>query len=212
MNSLEPLPVGKQKLIDAGLRLAARDGMALSSLGLRELAREAGLNHNTFYRHFESAAQFSRAVAEGVATQIMAGMKEARRRSARRADATEAAVDYFLDFVASNPDVFVVGLRELHCANSAMRPVLQQLLAAMANESVEQIVTQQLVPVDDRALLFAVAHDITHYMFRCALDALEKPKARKALARDMVAHIRRQFFGAIAQQGQAAALTKARAR
>jgi len=42
---------GKRLLMEAALRLTSTS-RSLSSLGLRELAREAGLNPNTFYRHF----------------------------------------------------------------------------------------------------------------------------------------------------------------
>ena len=44
---------GKLKLIQAALRLITQS-RSLTSLGLRELAREAGLNPNTFYRHFKN--------------------------------------------------------------------------------------------------------------------------------------------------------------
>ena len=42
---------GKRQLMAAALRLSSTS-RSLSNLGLRELAREAGLNPNTFYRHF----------------------------------------------------------------------------------------------------------------------------------------------------------------
>ena len=48
---------GKLKLIQAALRLIT-ETRSLTSLGLRELAREAGLNPNTFYRHFKSLDEF----------------------------------------------------------------------------------------------------------------------------------------------------------
>lgn len=48
---MEDIADGKRRLIDAALRLAAAR-RSFAALGLRELAREAGLNPNTFYRHF----------------------------------------------------------------------------------------------------------------------------------------------------------------
>ena len=51
-SELELAP-GKRKLIEAALRLTA-GGRSFASLGLRELAREAELNPNTFYRHFDT--------------------------------------------------------------------------------------------------------------------------------------------------------------
>jgi len=50
------MATGKRQLMDAALRMLARQQHA-ETLSLRELAREAGLNHNTFYRHFDSLGQ-----------------------------------------------------------------------------------------------------------------------------------------------------------
>lgn len=191
-------PAGKQKLIAAALRLAAREGATLSSLGLRELAREAGLNHNTFYRHFERPEDLGQAAAESIATQLMAGMQEVRQRAARRADATAGAVDYFLDFVLASPEVFIVGARELHSSASPMRAVLQKVLESIAQESVVQMETQKLAPGLAREQLFTVALDITRHMFMRSLDLIEQPGARKRIAAEITAHVRRQFLGAMA--------------
>lgn len=193
-------PAGKQKLIDAALRLAARDGISLSSVGLREMAREAGLNHNTFYRHFRRPEELLVAAAEDVAAQIMAGMKEVRRRAARHADATVGAVEYFLDSVQANPEVFVVFARELNCIASPMRASLLGVLNGIARESVEQISARNPVPLMDPGLLFQVSLDITNYLFARSLDVIERPQERKHLAAQWVAHIRRQFLGAIASR------------
>jgi TetR/AcrR family transcriptional regulator, fatty acid biosynthesis regulator len=191
------LPAGKQKLIDAALRLSARDGTTLSSLGLRELAREAGLNHNTFYRHFRRADELGQAAAEEVAAQLMSGIKEIRRRAARRADATLGVVEYFIDFVLGSPDVFIVGARELHSIASPMRAVLLRVLEDIARESVDQISAQDLAPLLPRELLFYVSLDITNYLFDHSLDVIDRPQNRKQLTAQFVAHIRRQFFGAM---------------
>lgn len=191
---------GKQRLIEAALRLAARDGTTLSAVGLREMAREAGLNHNTFYRHFRNAEDLVAAAAEEIATQLMVGLKAVRQRAARHADATVGAVEYFLDFVEANPDVIVVGIRELHSLASPMRVVLQRVLETIAHESVAQITSQNLVKLESREQLFQVSLDITRYMFSHGLDLIDHPQDREAIAAKLVSHIRRQFLGSIAVQ------------
>lgn len=193
-------PAGKQRLIEAALRLAARDGITLSSLGLRELAREAGLNHNTFYRHFRHPEELGQAAAEEIAAQLMAGLKEVRLRAARHADATVGAVEYFFDFVLANPDVFAVGARELHSLASPMRAVLMRVMDAIAQESVAQIAAQNLVPVKDHAQLHEVTLDIAWHMFSRSLEVIDRPQDRKRLGAQLVSHIRRQFLGTMAAQ------------
>jgi AcrR family transcriptional regulator len=199
-----PVADGKRRLLDAALRLAGRDGVTLSSLGLRELAREAGLNHNTLYRHFRDTEELGPAVAEEVATQVMAGMKEVRRKSEKHADATLGAVKYFLDFVRDNPQVFIVGLRELHSASTPMRTILLRVLESIAQESVDQITAMDLVPGLDRDTLRRVTLDITYYMFYRSLDYIERPDDRGLIVQQMVGFIRLQFLGAMVRQQKAA--------
>lgn len=193
-------PSGKQRLIEAALRLAAREGAALSSLGLRELAREAGLNHNTFYRHFGDLDELGQAAAASVATQVMAGLKEIRRNAARHADATAGSTDYFLDFVRDNADLIVVAMRELHSADSPMRRALQQVLKDIAQESVEQIVTMNLVPGIGRESLLQATSAITYYMLYRGLDYLEQPRQRRVIRDEIIDFIRAQFMGRLALQ------------
>lgn len=200
---------GKRRLLDAALRLAGRDGVTLSSLGLRELAREAGLNHNTLYRHFRDTGELGPAVAEEVATQLMAGMKEIRSKSEKHADATLGAVKYFLDFVRDNPQVFIVGLRELHSASTPMRAILLRVLDAIALESVDQISAMDLVPGLDRDALHRVTLDITYYMFYRSLDYIEHPDERSRIVQQMVGFIRLQFLGAMLQQQKRASSSTA---
>lgn len=200
MQDNTPTPAGKQKLIEAALRLAARDGVTLSSLGLRELAREAGLNHNTFYRHFGGLDDLASAAAEQVTGRIMAGLKEVRRSAATHADATVGAAKYFLDFVQKNEDAFVVGLREIHSIASPMRRLMRKVLDDVATESVEQITSMNLVPGVSPERLQEATSAIAYYMFYRALDFIEHPEEREHITADIVNFARALFLGSMALQ------------
>ena len=67
---------GKKLLMEAATRLAARQGA--TSLVLREIAREAGLNHNTFYRHFADLETMMQAIVYSFGDQLRQGLSEAR--------------------------------------------------------------------------------------------------------------------------------------
>jgi AcrR family transcriptional regulator len=196
-------PAGKQKLIEAALRVCAREGTTLSSLGLRELAREAGLNHNTFYRHFDDIEDLAEAAATEIAGQIMAGMKEVRARSEKHADATVGAVEYFLDFVQRSPEAFIVGLRELHGGSPPMREIFRRVIDYIAAESVDQITSMNLVPGLQPDMLLQTTRPIAYFMFYRSRDLIDHPEQRAAITQQMVGFIRTQFFGALAlQQGR----------
>lgn len=190
---------GKRRLIDAALRLAAQ-GNSLSSLGVRELGREAGLNHNTFYRHFRNTTELGAAAVQEVARDVMAAMKDIRRNAARHADATEGAAAYFHDFVLQHPQLFIVGLRELHSAATPMRQILLDVISNIARESVEQIVTLDLAPGLSRDALLQATTAITHYLFYRSLDCIENPEARDRIVTETVQFMRAQFLGMAALQ------------
>ena len=73
----QELPPGKRKLIEAALRLTA-GGRGFASLGLRELAREAGLNPNTFYRHFDTLDELAREAVESVSRRLRPMLRRER--------------------------------------------------------------------------------------------------------------------------------------
>lgn len=195
---------GRQRMIEAAMRLAAREGAILSTLGLREIAREAGLNHNTFYRHFEDLDDLGRAATEQIAAQLMQSFGQIRRNSARHADVTTGAVSFFLDFARDHADLIVVGLRELHGHSSPMRRIMQRTLDSIAASSVEQILEMDLVRGLSREALGQATSAITYYMFYRALDYLERPRKRAEISAEIVAYIRAQFLGRIALEQAAA--------
>lgn len=185
---------GKRRLIDAALRLAAQ-GSSLSSLGLRELGREAGLNHNTFYRHFNTPDELGAAAAHEVAREVMAAMKDIRLNAAKHADATVGAAEYFFDFVLQHPQLFIVSARELHSASTLMRQALKDVIHEISIESVEQIVSLNLAPSLNQDALLRATSAITYYLFYRSLDCIENPSEREQIVTETVHFMRAQFLG-----------------
>lgn len=196
------VPDGKRRLIEAALHLTAQ-GTSFSALGIRELAREAGLNHNTFYRHFDDLEDLTLTVSRHISRQIMDGLRDVRARAARHADATQGSVDYFLDLVAAEPAPFAVGLRELHGGSLPIRRLMRRIVDEIAAESVDQIVGMNLAPGLSSAMLLHVTRAITHYMFYRAVEFIDAPERRAEIAADMVRFIRVQFLGAMSLEAAA---------
>lgn len=193
-----PLAQGKRLLLDAALRLMARTH-SLSSLGLRELAREAGLNPNTFYRHFGSIEELGLLLVNQIGAQLRMPLRELRREAAQRTLQLERSeqllgadlsrgrlvcretVQLFFDFVARNPDSFIVGMRELHGASPVLRQALRDLLADFAQDMAEDIADFRLVPGVDDATLLRMASAITRHLFVLAQEYLERPERQEAV-------------------------------
>ncbi|MBD9517288.1 MULTISPECIES: TetR family transcriptional regulator [Pseudomonadaceae] len=188
---------GKRALIDAALRLAA-SRRSLSSLGLRELAREAGLNPNTFYRHFGDVDDLGLAIIRDIATQLRQPLRDLRREAAERAQPGEGAasvpfgldlergqrvtretVRLFFDFVEGNPQAFIIGVRELHGPSPVLREALARVMDEFGEDMAEDIRQFHLLPDIDENELNQLSRLISRQLFQQSLDYLECPPEQR---------------------------------
>lgn len=184
---------GKRALIDAALRLAA-SRRSLSSLGLRELAREAGLNPNTFYRHFSDVDDLGLAIIRDIATQLRQPLRDLRREAAERAlsvasaasvpfgldlergqRVTRETVRLFFDFVERNPQAFIIGVRELHGPSPVLREALARVMDEFGEDMAEDIRQFHLLPDVEVGELDQLSRLISRQLFQQSLDYLERP-------------------------------------
>jgi len=93
----------REALLEAGLALLRKHGA--ESLGLRELARQAGVSRTAPYRHFESKDALIAAIAEQGFLRLQAYQDEARRRHPDDVEAwfLEGGRQY-IRFAADNPE------------------------------------------------------------------------------------------------------------
>jgi AcrR family transcriptional regulator len=206
---------GKRALMAAALRLAMLR-RSLSLLGIRELAREAGLNPNTFYRHFKGMDDLGLAIIRDVVEPLRNSLREMRIAAAIAGDNTPAlesldaygvelaralpvtrqTVRLFFDFVAEHPQAFIVGMRELNGPSEVLRAALQQVMEDFAADMAEDIVRLNLLPTLDRAVVLKLSRMIIRQMFQASLEFLEHGCDRAACCSQAEAHIIMLFVGA----------------
>lgn len=200
---------GKRLLMEAALRLTSTS-RSLRGLGLRELAREAGLNPNTFYRHFKDVDDLGLAVIRDISATLRQPLRDLRREAALRAEQGEQAapptlmgidlgrgrrvchetVQLFFDFVDANPEAFLMGVRELHGGSPVLRQALRALMDEFADDMAADILEFGLLPsAMDAALVRQVSGLISHNLFQLSLDYIGEPERRaawRALAEEQV--------------------------
>ena len=176
-------------------------GRSFESLGLREVAREANLNPNTFYRHFDSMEELALAAVEEITQKLREALRGIRRGAARHADATRGSAEFFIDFVLANRDAFVVGVREAHGASPAIRRAVRSMMDEVAREAADDIAALGLAPTADRAVLLEVAQAIVDRLFFRAFDYVERPRDRKKFVEESVRFARMLFIGAASAGG-----------
>ncbi|HZX51857.1 TetR family transcriptional regulator [Pseudomonas sp. XK-1] len=173
-------PEGKRLLLAAAAKLAVLRGSP-HALVLREVAREAGLNHNTFYRHFEDMESMLRVMAEDFAVQVRQGIREARANVKPGTPLSEVVVGWLFDLALENVDIFTVSLRELHGPAGPFRDVVRRLLASLAEDMCEDLrQLPELRTVEPSMLRGAVDLLIRNTAWLC-LDYLEHPEQRQLL-------------------------------
>lgn len=205
---------GRRKLMEAALELAATT-RSLANLGLREVARHAGLNPNTFYRHFKDFDDLGVAMLDELGTELRAGLRERRMRPAQKGfrlsnldDPAEGlqeaqalareSVGLVLDFVMDHREAYTVGIRELFGTSPVMRRAMESLLEGIAIDMTEDLLGVLMLPAISHEELLDIARVIVRQMVFFSMDYLEHPEAHAAIKRDAERFILLLFWGAIA--------------
>ena len=193
---MNTLAGGKLKLVQAALRLIT-ETRSLTSLGLRELAREAGLNPNTFYRHFKSLDEFGLQVLGYIAEDMKTGVRQLRQMADSSEQASHDTVTFVYRYFLANPAATTVAVRELHGPSPVLRRALEAQLDASAREMAEDILERGLVPGLDAAVVHEISHMTIRYILFRAMDYIEKPEQRERIQVETERFINRQFRGAL---------------
>lgn len=211
---------GRQKLMGAALQLAATT-RSLASLGLREVARHAGLNPNTFYRHFKNFDDLGLAVIQQLSGELRKGLRERRLRAARRGlrlSTPENAVDALqhaqgivresiglvLDFVSEHREAYVVGIREMHGTSPVLRKALREVLDSIATDMTQDVLGALQLPLLKPEDVQEISQLVIRQMTFFSLDYLEQPEQREQIRRQAERFILLLFWGAMAAKAPAA--------
>ncbi|MEE2729912.1 MAG: TetR family transcriptional regulator [Pseudomonadota bacterium] len=196
------LAQGKRLLMEAALKLNAST-RSLNALSLRELAREAGLNPNTFYRHFKDFDELGLAIIEEMTNQIRQPLRELRRKAAesvvpahtpiaswrenprlnlaRATQVNRETVKLFFDYVAENPNAFILGIRELHGASPILRRALRKVMDDFARDMADDINELKLMPELSQDSLYDISETITREMFQLSMEYIEQPERQEQI-------------------------------
>lgn len=171
---------GKQMLMEAATRLAARQG-SVHTLVLREVAREAGFNHNTFYRHFDSLEDMMHTVVQGFGQELAEGLRQMRFSVPPGQPLTPAVVGWLFDFALRHGDVFTVAMREQYGPPGPIRDAVRGMLIRLREDMGRDLIALGVLPQADAARLQRMLHIIVTQVFQLCLDVIETPRRRDEL-------------------------------
>ncbi|UJJ32800.1 TetR family transcriptional regulator [Halopseudomonas maritima] len=210
-------PPGKRALLDAAERLAA-NSRCLTSLGLRELAREAGLNPNTFYRHFRDMEDLGLQLLRQSEGELRAALRALRHQAANEVEqgAGENGVSkgqavcrqtlrLYFDYAYANRSRVLIAVRELHGPSLALRNELQRQMDEFADDMAEDILALGLMPLQVSAQqVRRIAGMVNRNMLFQSLDYLGEPARRSEILSQAEEQVMMLFTGAVAlhQRGE----------
>jgi AcrR family transcriptional regulator len=192
-----PAP-GKLLIIKAALQLAVHT-RSIRALGVREIGRQAGLNPNTFYRHFKDMDDLGLAILDQVVGELRPQLHELRLKTAQAilshagataADATleqramgikavvEEMVRHFFDFVLKNQEAFILGVSELHGASPVLRKALRDVIETFTADKANDIVALNLLPQLTPAQVSDISATFVYRMFYWSAEFIERPERR----------------------------------
>ncbi|MDP9117330.1 MAG: HTH-type transcriptional repressor FabR [Actinomycetota bacterium] len=122
----------RQSLLDVTLRLIAQ--RSLSSISLREVARDAGIVPTAFYRHFESIDSLGVELVDESMRPLRQLIRDARRGQAAHGDIIHGTVAILGRQVREHPDQFRFLVRERYGGVTAVRRAINTELRLFTSE------------------------------------------------------------------------------
>lgn len=119
-------------LLDAALRLLERK--SFGSLGLREVAREAGVVPTAFYRHFDSMEELGLALIDDSFRTLRRMIREARSEPLAYGDAIRSSVEILVRHVHAHRLHFRFVARERSSGVPALRQAIRAEIRLFSSE------------------------------------------------------------------------------
>ncbi len=171
MNRQEQKARTRRTLIDVTLQLSAARGF--SSLSIREIAKEAKITPNAFYRHFRDLDELALVLVDEVGVGLRQLMRETRRRYEMQKEAARASVEAFMSYVTENVNLFRLLLGERQGSSTEFRRALHNEIDRFVGELTEDLERQGF----GEAALAAEA--MVAAVFTIGAEALDLPKHRR---------------------------------
>lgn len=180
-------------MIDAAVSLL--DGhRSISSLGLREIAREAGIAPNSFYRHFRDVDDLAVALIDRAGRTLRGIVREARLRITPERSAIRTSVEAFMEQLDSDDKYLLILLREMSIGSEAFRQAADRELTHFEDELTDELIRMQEttgVKTHEPAL---VSKAITRLVFAMGATAADKSTAERAELIDQTVEMLRMIM------------------
>lgn len=165
--------ISRAEIIDAALQLLGPH-RSVSSLSLREVAREAGIAPNSFYRHFRDIDELAIALIEQAGSALRSIIGTARQRASRERSVVQTSMEVFMEQLRVEQSNLQLLLREGKVGSAAFKQAVEQQLCFFETELKEDLVRLEQLHGNQLYAPDLVAKAITRLVFAMGANAMEQ--------------------------------------
>ncbi len=189
----------RNNLLQAALSLMT-EGRSFTSLALREIAREAGVVPNAFYRHFRNTDELGLALVEEMGITLRRLLREARKVEVAPQEMLRQSVRVYQDYVKLNRLQFIFISSERSGGSRLLRLAIRNDVTHFTNEMAQDLRLLGMYKNLPTSSLQMVCGLIVMTMLAAATDILDLPPNQPLLEAEMsenfVQQLKIVLFGA----------------
>lgn len=169
--------IAREDLIAAALRLIGPH-RSVSTLSLREVAREADIAPNSFYRHFRDIDELAVALIELSGEALRRIVGNARKRAGDASGIVRSSIEVFIEQVRADDRLLHVLLREGTAGTDAFKAAVDRELGFFEDELHSDLVRINAAQGKRLQQPRTVARAITRLVFAMGATAIDAPPDR----------------------------------
>ena len=188
--------ITKEELFQAALNLIGPQ-KSISSLSLREVAREAGIAPNSFYRHFKDIDELAIELIDRAGIVLRQILNESRLKASKQNSIIRSSVEVFIAQLDADEGNLSLLLREGYTGSKSYKQAVERQLNYFQQELQEDLI--RLERLNNKKLFHPeiAARAITQLVFNLGANVIDMaPEDRKEIAEQTMIMIRMILEGA----------------
>ena len=182
----------RNSLLQAALALMG-EGRSFTSLGIREIAREAGMVPNAFYRHFRNTDELGLELVEEVGVTLRRLLREARQSGVTEVDIVRRSVKVYHQYVVENRLLFLFVSSERSGGSRILRLAIRNEVSHFTYEMAQDFRRLGVYNELATASLQMVCGLIVTTMLAAAPEILDLPPDQPMLEAEMMENFVKQL-------------------
>ncbi|WP_228212282.1 HTH-type transcriptional repressor FabR [Acinetobacter stercoris] len=188
--------ITKEELFQAALNLIGPQ-KSIASLSLREVAREAGIAPNSFYRHFKDIDELAIELIERSGLVLRQILHEARIKAIKQNSIIRSSVQVFIEQLDADEGNLSLLLREGYTGSTSYKQAVDRQLNFFQQELQEDLIRLERINNSKLSHPDLVAKAITQLVFNMGAKVIDLPQVeRKEVAEQTMIMIRMILEGA----------------